>query len=86
MDEHGIDMVVAAANVRYLAPMRFDEEFDLVVTLIRIGETSTTIRVVMERGGEAAAEVEVRHVVVDPASRRKAPIPDSLREALQAYA
>ena len=86
MDEHGIDMVVAEANVRYRAPLRFDEEFDLVVTLTRIGETSTTIRTVMERNGEAAAEVEVRHVVVDPESRRKTPIPDGVREALQAYA
>jgi acyl-CoA thioester hydrolase len=86
MEEHGIDMVVAAATVRYLAALRFDEEFDLVATLVRIGETSTTTRVLMERDGEAVAEVEVRHVVVDAASRRKTPIPDPVREALQAYA
>ena len=79
-------MVVAEATVRYRAPLRFDEEFDLVVTLTRIGETSTTTRTVMERDGEATAEVEIRHVVVDPESRRKTPIPDSVREALQAYA
>ena len=30
MDEHGLDMVVAEANARYLAPLRFDEEIDLV--------------------------------------------------------
>ena len=86
MKEHGIDMVVAEANVRYRAPLRFDEEFDVVVTLARIGETSTTLGTVMERDGEACAEVDVRHVVVDPASRRKAPIPDGVREILQAYA
>ena len=86
MEEHGIDMVVAAATVQYLAALRFDEEFDLVATLIRIGETSTTTRVVMERDREAVAEVEVRHVVVDATSRSKVPIPDPVREALQAYA
>ena len=86
MERHGIDMVVAAASVNYRAPLRFDEEFELVATLIRVGETSTTTRVAMERDGEVAAEVEVRHVVVDPASRRKAPIPDAVRETLQAYA
>jgi acyl-CoA thioester hydrolase len=86
MDQHGIDMVVAEANVRYRAPLRFDEEFDVVVTFTRIGETSTTIRTIMERNGEAVAEVEIRHVVVDPESRRKTPIPDSVRATLQAYA
>ena len=86
MAEHGIDMVVAEANVRYLSPLHFDEEFELVATLARIGETSTTIRVVVERPDGPAAEIEVRHVVVDPESRRKAPIPDAVRKALQRYA
>ncbi len=86
MDEHGIDMVVAEANVRYRAPLTFDEEFDLVASLTRIGDTSTTTLVVMERDGESVAEVEIRHVVVDAASRRKAPIPEPVRNVLQAYA
>ena len=86
MDEHGIDMVVAEANVRYRAPLAFDEEFDLVASLTRVGETSTTTLVAMERDGDSVAEVEIRHVVVDAASRRKAPIPAPVREALQAYA
>ena len=86
MDDHGIDMVVAAASINYRAPLRFDEEFDLVAALIRIGETSTTTRVEMERDGEGVADVEVRHVVVDATSRRKASIPGPVREALQAYA
>jgi acyl-CoA thioester hydrolase len=86
MSEHGIDMVVAAASVNYRAPLRFDDEFELVATLIRIGETSTTTRVVMERDGDAVADVEVRHVVVDASSRSKAPIPEPVRETLQAYA
>ena len=86
MEDHGIDMVVAAANVNYRAPLRFDEEFDLVTALIRIGETSTTTRVEMEREGEGVADVEVRHVVVDATSRRKAPIPGPVREALHTYA
>jgi acyl-CoA thioester hydrolase len=86
MEQHGIDMVVAAASVNYRAPLRFDEEFELVATLIRIGETSTTTRVVMERDGDAVADAEVRHVVVDASSRGKAPIPEPVRETLQAYA
>ena len=86
MESTGIDMVVAEANVRYLAPLRFDEEFDLVASLTRIGETSTTTEVTMERDGAPAAVVALRHVVVDLTTRAKAPIPDALRAGLEPYA
>ena len=86
MTEHGIDMVVAEANVRYRAPLRFDEECDLVVTIPRLGETSTTTRVGIERDGTLAAEVEIRHVFVDPQTRAKTPMPDAVREVLAGYA
>lgn len=86
MQEGGVDMVVAEANVRYLAPLRFDEEFDLVLTVPRIGETSTTTSIVMERNGEVVAEVELRHVVIDLEAHSKAPIPESVRAGLERYA
>ncbi len=85
MAEHGIDMVVAEANVRYFAPLRFDDEFDLVTTLMRIGTTSTTTLVRIERGTQLTAEVSVRHVVVDATSREKEPIPAAVRKVLERY-
>ena len=85
MTEHGVDMVVAEANVRYLAPIRFDEQVDLLVTLPRIGETSTTTRIEVVRGGEPTAVVELRHVFVDAESRGKTPIPAAVRAALDPY-
>ena len=86
MDEGGIDMVVAEANVRYLAPLRFDEEVELVASVTRIGTTATTTLVAVEREGEPVAEVTLRHVVVDPETRAKAPIPNALRAGLERYA
>jgi acyl-CoA thioesterase FadM len=85
MDEAGVDMVVAEANARLLAPLHFDEECDLVLTIPRIGETSTTTLVKVERDGETVAEVELRHVVVDLETRKKAPIPEALRAGLEPY-
>ena len=79
MIEAGIDMVVAEANVRYLAPLRFDEEFDLVADGAAGSATTSTD----DRGRDASAtarpvaEGELRHVVVDLETREKAPIPDS---------
>ena len=76
MDAGGIDMVVAEANVRYFAPLHFDEEVELVASVTRIGTTATTTLIGIERGGETVAEVTLRHVFFDPETRTKAPIPD----------
>lgn len=86
MREHGIDMLVAEANVRYLATMHFDQRFELAVSLTRIGETSTTTVIEVELEGETIAQIELRHVVVGAESRSKQPIPQAMREALQQYA
>ena len=86
MEAGGIDMVVAEANVRYFAPLHFDEEVELVATVTRIGTTATTTLVAVEREGETVAEVTLRHVVIDPERRTKAPITPELRAGLERYA
>jgi acyl-CoA thioester hydrolase len=84
--DSGVDMVVAEANVRYLAAARFDDEIDLLVTVPKLGTTSVTIASRLERGGDAIAEVELRYVVVDPGTHAKTAIPQPVRDALQPYA
>jgi acyl-CoA thioester hydrolase len=81
----GVDMVVAEARVRYLAPLRFDEEIDLVVRRVELGNTSMTTELAVERDGEAVAEGELRHVFIDPAAGVTAPIPERVRAKLGAY-
>jgi acyl-CoA thioester hydrolase len=85
MVEDGIDMVVAEATIRYLAPLRFDDVFEVVARIVRLGETSMTTELVVENGGEPAAEGQLRHVFVDPAGGAKQPIPDQIRDRLSAY-
>ena len=65
MDE-GIDMVVAEATVRFLTPLHFDEEIELVATVTRIGNTATTTVIGVERGGRAGRRSH-------PPSRRHRP-------------
>ena len=86
MDAGGIDMVVAEANVRYLAPLHFDDEVELVASVAQIGTTAITTLVKIERDGSPVAEVTLRHVVVHPESREKAPVTDELRSGLERYA
>ena len=86
MVDAGVDMVVAEATIRYLAPLRFDDELELVARIRRLGDTSMTTELVIEDGGEPAAEGELRHVFIETGAGRTAPIPDAIRAGLARYA
>jgi acyl-CoA thioester hydrolase len=81
----GTDMVVAEATVRYLAPLRFDEEFDVVATVAQMGTTSLVTAMAVERDGERVAEGEIRHVFIAVENGAKTPIPEGIRTALERY-
>lgn len=85
MVARGIDMVVAEARVRFLAPARFDDELDVQATVARLGNTGMTTQLRMWRAGELLAEVEMRHVFVDAAAGEKRPIPDFVRRGLEPH-
>ena len=85
MTSEGVDMVVAEARARYLAPARFDEEIDISVEVTRLGTTAMTTRMEVRREGELLVEGEMRHVFVDMASGAKREIPDHVRQALEPY-
>ena len=82
----GVDAVVAEATVRYLSPLRFDDEFELLATVGKLGDSSMIVELAIERDAERCAEGEIRYVFIEPGSSTKARIPDSLRKALEPYA
>jgi acyl-CoA thioester hydrolase len=86
--EHGVDMVVGEARIRYLAAARFDDEIDVAATLTRLGATSITTVLSIARVGDGAllVEGELRHVFVDPETMEKREIPARVRQALGRYA
>ena len=85
MVKAGVDMVVAEATIRYLAPLRFDDEMEVVARITRLGDTSMTTELVIEDGGEPAAEGELRHVFIETGDGSKSPIPESIRSSLERY-
>lgn len=85
MVARGIDMVVAEARLRYLAPAGFDDELDVEATVTRLGNTGMTTQLRMSRAGELLVEVEMRHVFVDAAAGDKRPIPDFVRRGLEPH-
>jgi acyl-CoA thioester hydrolase len=86
--DHGVDMVVAEASVRYRASARFDDEVDVVATIVRLGTTSMTTAITVERVADGAllAEGELRHVYVDPGTQEKSEMPAAIRTGLGRFA
>jgi acyl-CoA thioester hydrolase len=82
----GTDMVVAEAQLRYLSPLRFDDEFEAVLVVSRLGTTSMTTSFRLERDGETMTEGELRHVFVPARGEGTVPMPEAVREGLAAYA
>jgi acyl-CoA thioester hydrolase len=87
MVDSGTDMVVAEAGIRYRASARFDDEIDLVATVTRLGSTSITTALAVERIGDGVllAEGELRHVFVDPETMAKRDLPGGVRAALERF-
>jgi acyl-CoA thioester hydrolase len=87
MAEMGVELVVVEARVRYLSSLRFDEVFDLVATVTRLGRTGMSTAIEVARpDGPAAAEGEIHHVFVAAGGGEKAQIPERVREALRPHA
>jgi len=87
MVEHGSDLVVAEATVRFRAPGRFDDELDLEAVVARLGNTAVTTAMTVRRAADdvVVAEGELRHVCVNPATGEKKPIPEEIRAGLRPY-
>jgi acyl-CoA thioester hydrolase len=85
MKEEGVDMVVAQAEIHYYASLGFDDEADVIVRQVKLGNTSMTSTLAIERAGETIVEGELRHVFVDTEVGGTRSIPDQVREGLIRY-
>lgn len=87
MIAEGTDAMVAEATIRYRAAARFDDELDLVATVTRLGNTSSTTELRAERvaDGVLLAEGELRHVFIDPKTLAKRAIPAEVRAGMNRF-
>ena len=80
--ERGIDFVVAAAELRFHRPARFNDELVVNVSIEMPGRTSLRSRYTFDRGTELVAEATMTHVCVDSVTFDKQPWPDWFRDQL----
>src|SRR5262245_7490428 len=85
MVDAGVDMVVAEARIKYLGALRFDDEFEVSATITRVGRTSMSTDIALDRNGTRVAEGKLRHVLTETGGGETAPIPDAIRSGLERY-
>ncbi len=82
LERHATDMVVAEATVRFLGPAAFDDVIEFEVSVSRLGTTALGTSIRARVDGTPVAEGAMRHVLVDPATKAKKPLPPDVRAAL----
>jgi acyl-CoA thioester hydrolase len=81
--ETGVDTVVGEANLRFLAPARFDDVLRIEGGFDGLGRTSTILKLWFRRDDDLLVEADLRYVFVDLKTWEKSPIPDAVRQGLE---
>ena len=80
----GLDFTIGEARVRYRAPLRFDDEYDIKVRLGEIRHSSWTLEYAIDRAdGMHCADVSTIQVMIDRKTDRPTRIPAELRQILE---
>ena len=82
--DRGVDFTIGEASVRYQAPLRFDDEYDIRVRVGEIRSSSWAFEYAFERAdGLRCAEARTIQVMLDHATKRPMRIPAAIRELLE---
>jgi len=81
----GTDLYVKKAEVEYHASAVYDDELDICVRVGRLGRSSFDFLIEIHRGGQLLVSGKVIYVNADPASRKSAPVPEFLRNAIKGF-
>lgn len=80
----GSDLYVVKATVNYHAPVEYDDMLEVGIRVARLGDSSLTFAVQIDRQGKCLTTGEVVYVTTDSVSRRSCPIPsDSVKSHLR---
>jgi len=81
--EDGLDFTIGEASVRYHAPLRYDDEFDIRVRVGEVRRVSWAFEYAVDRAdGIRCADATTVQVVFDRSNMKAARVPERLRAAL----
>jgi acyl-CoA thioester hydrolase len=81
----GTDLYVVKALVNYHAPVEYDDMLELGVRVERMGNSSLTFAIQIDRDGKCLTTGEVVYVTTHLVSRKSCPIPQKLRVGIEAF-
>jgi acyl-CoA thioester hydrolase len=81
--EAGTDPSVVSAQITFAKPAHFEDVIDVDVRCVRVGRSSFGLNMMMLRGDEAVATMEMVYVNVDPSSATSRALPEDVAEALR---
>lgn len=81
----GGDLFVRRATVDYEAPARYDERIEVGLRCASIGRSSLRFAAGVFRDGQRLVAGELVYVFADPVSRRSLPVPEALRQVIDAF-
>lgn len=79
------DLFVRKATVEYEASARYDDLIDVGVRTTRIGNSSMVLGCAVFRGDQLLVSGELVYVFANPAMQTSQPLPQDLRDVLQAF-
>jgi YbgC/YbaW family acyl-CoA thioester hydrolase len=79
------DLFVRKATVEYEASARYDDLVDVGVRTTRIGNSSMVLGCAVFRGDQLLVSGELVYVFANPATQTSQPLPQDLRDVLQAF-
>ena len=80
----GLDFTIGEARLRYHAPLRFDDEYDIKVRVGDIRHSSWTFEYAIDRAdGTHCVDASTIQVMLDRRSGRATRIPEALRKTLE---
>jgi acyl-CoA thioester hydrolase len=80
----GVDFTIGEARVRYHAPLRFDDEYDIKVRVGEIRHSSWTFEYAIDRAdGTHCVDASTIQVMLDRKTGRATRIPKALRDILE---
>lgn len=79
------DLYVRKATLEYLGSARYDDVCDVGLRCQRIGTSSITFASALFRAEQCLVHGELVYVFADPATQSSRPVPNALRDALDAF-
>ncbi|WP_440765462.1 acyl-CoA thioesterase [Natronorubrum sp. DTA7] len=80
-----ISFVIANLEIDYRRPIVKGDDPTVSLRVARLGDSSCTMKYEISVGDEVAATAETTIVHIDSESKRPSPLPDEIREPIEAY-